>query len=337
MFAIYLRHALVLMSVAFASVTQASSFDCATANSKTEKAICGDPQISLLDETLGKLWHSTLANVPDAQALKTDQRQWLKNRNACGEQTACLRRQYLMRLTELEHATQPFSWDATWQLVPPGTSTSATVITQRRDATHISIDITAAEGANSGDLDGIATLKDGKAVYSEDECTLSFTPINGVLDISLVGAGGYCSAGLGVYYTGRFVASQQPLMLDYDMLSLGLAQTPEENQALHTLLKGDYQTLVEKSGSLMTGEPGTDVPGSQVWEMWMRGLGGTGVVMRSTAGHFWVLLVTCDSTGHSRLRYYTNAAKWKKRLPDALHDWNERMKDHLELPVDFMP
>jgi hypothetical protein len=164
-----------------------------------------------------------------------------------------------------------------------------------------------------------------------------FTPINGVLDISLVGAGGYCSAGLGVYYIGRFVASQQPLALDYDMLSLGLAQTPEENQALHTLLKTDYQTLVEKSGSLMTAEPSADVPGSQVWEMWMRGLGGTGVLMRSTAGHFWVLLVTYDSTGHSRLRYYTNAAKWKKRLPDALHDWNERMKDHLELPVDFMP
>ncbi|RON88719.1 hypothetical protein BK672_24835 [Pseudomonas fluorescens] len=337
MFAISLRYALLLTSLAFASVTHASSFDCSTANNKTEKAVCGDPQISLLDEKLGKLWHSTLASVPDAKALKADQRQWLKSRNACGDQTACLRREYLMRLSELEHATQPFSWDATWQLIPPGTSTSATVITQRRDATHISIDITAAEGANSGDLDGVATLNDGKAVYSEDECTLLFTPINGVLDISLAGEGGYCSAGLGVYYTGRFVASEHPLTLDYDMLSLGLAQTPEENQALHTLLKGDYQTLVEKSGSLMTGEPGTDVPGSQVWEMWMRGLGGTGIVMRSSDGHFWVLLVTYDSSGHSRLRYYTNVAKWKKVLPDALHDWNERMKNHLELPVDFMP
>ncbi|EJM08481.1 MULTISPECIES: lysozyme inhibitor LprI family protein [unclassified Pseudomonas] len=337
MFAISLCYALLLTSLAFASVTHASSFDCSTANNKTEKAVCGDPQISLLDEKLGKLWHSTLASVPDAKALKADQRQWLKSRNACGDQTACLRREYLMRLSELEHATQPFSWDATWQLIPPGTSTSATVITQRRDATHISIDITAAEGANSGDLDGVATLNDGKAVYSEDECTLLFTPINGVLDISLAGEGGYCSAGLGVYYTGRFVASEHPLTLDYDMLSLGLAQTPEENQALHTLLKGDYQTLVEKSGSLMTGEPGTDVPGSQVWEMWMRGLGGTGIVMRSSDGHFWVLLVTYDSSGHSRLRYYTNVAKWKKVLPDALHDWNERMKAHLELPVDFMP
>ncbi len=103
------------------------------------------------------------------------------------------------------------------------------------------------------------------------------------------------------------------------------------------MLKGDYQTLVEKSGSLMTGEPGTDVPGSQVWEMWMRGLGGTGIVMRSSDGHFWVLLVTYDSSGHSRLRYYTNVAKWKGRLPDALHAWKRDMKGHLDLPLDFMP
>lgn len=337
MFALSLRQALLLTSLAFASVTHSSSFDCASAASKTEKAICGDPQISLLDEKLGKLWHSTLANVPDAKALKADQHQWLKSRNACGEQTACLRRQYLMRLTELEHATQPFSWDATWQLIPPGASTSATVITERRDATHISIDITAAEGANSGDLDGIATLKDGKAIFSEDQCTLLFTPINGVLDISPAGSGGYCSAGLGVYYTGRFVASQQALTLDYDMLSLGLAQTPQEDQALHRLLKDDYQTLVEKSGSLMTAEPCADVPGSQVWEMWMRGLGGTGIVMRSDDARFWVLLVTYDDSGQSRLRYYTNASNWKTRLPEALQAWNERMKAHLQLPVDFMP
>lgn len=121
------------------------------------------------------------------------------------------------------------------------------------------------------------------------------------------------------------------------MLSLGLAQTPEENQALRTLLKDDYQKLVELSGSLMTAEPSTDVPDSQVVEMWMRGLGGTGIVMRSSDARFWVLLQTYDAQGHARLRYYTNAPQWKSRLPDALQAWNERMKSHQDRPVDFMP
>ncbi|MBC8996978.1 hypothetical protein IAI51_10615 [Pseudomonas sp. N40(2020)] len=330
------RHALALTVLAFTSVTHASSFDCASAISKTEKAICGNPDISVLDEKLAERWRSTMAKVPDPKALKTDQRQWLKSRNACGDSAACLRREYLMRLSELEHATQPFSWNATWQLIPPSSSTSATVMTKRIDATHINFDITAGEGANSGDLNGVATLNGSEALYEEGECRLSFTPINGVLDISNVSSGGDCGGGMGVYYTGRFIASQQPLALDYDMLSLGLARTPEENQALHTLLKDDYQRLVEVSGSLMTGEPSTDVPGSEVAEMWMRGLGGTGVVMRASDARFWVLLVTYN-TGHARLRYYTNVRQWKNGLPDALQAWNERMKNQLELPVDFMP
>ena len=336
MFALTLRHALALTALVFASSVHAASFDCASAASKVEKAICADADLSRLDEQLAERWRTTLANVPDPKALKTDQRQWLKNRNGCGDLTACLRRQYLMRLAELEHATQSFSWDATWQLIPPSTTTSATATTQRRDATHVFISIEAGEGGNSGDIEGVATLKDGIAIYAEDECTLLLTPINGVLDISHAGAGGYCSAGMGVYYTGRFIASDQPLTLDYDMLSLGLARTPAENQALHALLEDDYQRAVGTSGSLMTAQPSSDVPDSQVTEMWMRGLGGTGVIMRASGARFWVLLVTYEG-GKSRLRYYTNVPKWKTRLPVALQAWHERMKNNLDLPIEFMP
>jgi len=336
MFISNLRHMVALTCLAFTGAIHASSFDCAKAVSKTEKAVCSDAQISALDDKLATLWRSTLTKVANARMLKADQRQWLKRRNACGDSTACLRRAYLMRLTELEHAGQPFSWHATWQLIPPSASTSATVITQRDDATHISFDITAAEGGNSGDLTGIAELKDGKAVFAQDDCVLVFTPVNGVLDISQAAAGGYCSAGLGVYYTGRFVAAQQPLTLDYDLLSLGLARTPLEDQALRSLLGEDYQTLVEKSGSLISADASEDIPGNEVTEMSMRGLGATGVVMRATDARYWVLVVTNDN-GQSRLRYYTNVSNWKTRLPDALQAWYDRMKDYLQLPVAFMP
>jgi uncharacterized protein len=337
MLAFNLRYALLLTSLAFIPNGHASSFDCVSAASKTEKTICSDSRLSDLDEKLGERWRSTLAKVPDPKALKTDQRQWLKNRNACGSSAACLRRQYLMRLAELEHATQPFSWDATWQLIPPGTSTSATVVTRRRDAKHVSFDITAGEGANSGDLSGVATLKAGEALYADGECTLRFSQINGVLDISPVNPGGDCGGGLGVYYTGRFVASEQPLTLDYDMLSLGLARTAQENQALHALLKDDYQKLVDLSGSLMTGDSSNDVTGSEVTEMWMRGLGGTGIVMSSTDARFWVLLQIYDDQGHARLRYYSNAPAWKERLPDVLQDWYKRRTEGGAVPLDFMP
>jgi uncharacterized protein len=337
MFAISLRHAVALTSLVLACTAHASSFDCTSAASKTEKAICSDPYLSTLDDKLAEQWRTTLGKVADPKALKTDQRQWLKNRNACGALSACLRREYLMRLTELEHAVQPFSWDANWQLIPPGTSTSATLVTQRRDATHIAIDISAGEGANSGDLTGVAILTDGTAVYAEDACKLAFTPINGVLNVTQTGADSDCGGGMGVYYAGRYVASEQPLKLDYDLLSLGLARTPAEDQALRSLLKTDYQKLVETSGSLQVGEASKDVPDAQVVEIWMRGLGGIGILMSADDAQVWLIFKSYDDRGKEHLRYYTNAQQWKQKLPDVLQAWYERFKNNGTSELEFMP
>jgi uncharacterized protein len=120
MLAFNLRHALLLTSLVFAANTHAASFDCAGASSPVEKAICADPYTSSLDEKLGVLWRTTLPQVADPQALKADQRAWLKNRSLCGAEPACLRREYLMRLTELQYAARAFNWDSTWHLIPHG-------------------------------------------------------------------------------------------------------------------------------------------------------------------------------------------------------------------------
>ncbi|MHA3735778.1 lysozyme inhibitor LprI family protein [Pseudomonas sp. Eth.TT006] len=331
------RHAFLLASLIFIPAVHASSFDCASAGSPTEKAICSDPYLSSLDEKLGGLWPQTLAKVADPKALKTDQRQWLKNRNGCAQQLACLRREYLMRIAELEYAATPFSWDATWQLIPGSPATASEITTRRRDAGHITFDISAQNGGNSGDLTGVAVLKGAQADYAEGQCALSFAAINGILNVTQDGADADCGGGMGVFYAGRYVISDQPVKLDYDLLSLGLARTLEEDQTLRALLKADYQTLVDTSGSMMDGDSSHDVPDSQVGEIWMRGLGGTALFMSTPDSRFWVMLMAYDGQGNTRVRYYTNAAQWKTRLPDVMQAWHQRMANGQPLPLDFMP
>jgi uncharacterized protein len=337
MLAFNLRHALLLTSLVFAANTHAASFDCAGASNPVEKAICADPYTSRLDEKLGVLWHKTLAQVADPQVLKADQRQWLKNRKGCDQQMACLRREYLMRIAELEYAAKPFNWDSTWQLIPGSPSSAAEIKTKRRDATHINFDVSAAEGGNSGNLEGVASLKGKQADYDEEQCSLSFTAINGILHVMQDGADADCGGGMGVYYAGRYVASDKPLKLDYDLLSLGLARSTEENEMLRTLLKTDYQLLVEISGSMMTGDPSADVPGSQMVEMWMRGLGNTAMFMSAPDNQLWVMVMAYDGQGKSRVRYYTNVLQWKTRLPDAMQAWYKQKSAEGTLPLDFMP
>ncbi|PNB46838.1 hypothetical protein C1X29_26225 [Pseudomonas sp. GW456-12-10-14-LB2] len=334
-----LRHALLLTSFVFATASHAASFDCAGASSPVEKAVCADPYTSSLDEKLGALWRTTLAHVADPQALKADQRAWLKNRSLCGADPACLAREYLMRLTELKYAPRTFSWDATWQLIPHGVNSASEVIIKRQDATHVRFGISAQEGANSGELEGVAVLNGDEARFEEGSCTLVFRAINGVLDVTQNGDDVDCSAGMGVFYSGRYVAADKPLSMNYNLLSLGLARTQQEDQAMHKLLNGDYQTLVDRTSTMTVGDPAVDVPDAEVIEMWVRGLGNmnAAILMRAASHRFWVLMLVSDKEGRTRARYYANVPEWKKRLPAQFQAWYERMEGDRALPLDFMP
>lgn len=324
--------------LAASGVTHASSFDCTSAASPSEKAICADPYTSSLDQKLGELWTTTLPKVADPKALKSDQRQWLKQRNQCSDNLSCLRTKYQMRITELGHVATPFSWDATWQMIPWGVSIGGELKTRRKDSTHIAFEVSAVSGANMGDLTGIATIK-GTTAHADDACGLTFTARNGVLDVTQEGTDSDCGAGMGVFYSGRYVASEQSLALENDLLSVGLVRTQQEDDVLRNLLKDDYQRLVESSSSRTIGDASSDVPDADVDEMWVRGLGGinASVFMHTTDSRFWLVLIVSDSRGNLRARYYTNVPSWKGRLPETLKRWYDKRAAAGSLPLDLMP
>jgi uncharacterized protein len=82
---------------------QAASFDCAKAQSKVEKLICDNQEISKLDEEIASLYSEVFKKFPDEFALKSRQREWLKARNLCGD-APCLHRYYQGRIAELKEA-----------------------------------------------------------------------------------------------------------------------------------------------------------------------------------------------------------------------------------------
>ncbi len=82
------------------------SFDCSRAATVVEKEICANPDFSNLDSRIAALLAQALAivSVRDAEALRGDQRAWLKDRDDCGGRVhgnppvyadvdACLRRE----------------------------------------------------------------------------------------------------------------------------------------------------------------------------------------------------------------------------------------------------
>jgi uncharacterized protein YecT (DUF1311 family) len=85
-----------------AQPTWTASFDCSKAQTEVEKTICGDPQLSKLDEKLGKVYRSTMGTAADKKALRIEQQGWLAERTAsCGADRRCLTQQYEQRIAAL--------------------------------------------------------------------------------------------------------------------------------------------------------------------------------------------------------------------------------------------
>ncbi|EAA5550781.1 DUF1311 domain-containing protein [Salmonella enterica subsp. enterica] len=82
----------------------AASFDCHRATGTDEKTICTDRQLSELDTEMAIKYHwlKGLAGMGVAGEMEDTQRAWLKKRQACGSDSACLRTLYRQRIQALD-------------------------------------------------------------------------------------------------------------------------------------------------------------------------------------------------------------------------------------------
>ena len=95
--------ALPTVLLLLAGSAQSASFPCEKARTAVEKTICGNQELSTLDEHLGRYYSAARSALKSADScLVSDQRNWLRiQRDACKD-AGCLRKVYLQRLAELD-------------------------------------------------------------------------------------------------------------------------------------------------------------------------------------------------------------------------------------------
>lgn len=86
----------------------AASFSCSAAKLKAEQQICNDRTLNDADVKLATTYQIILHAVPmgGRDAEKSNQFQWLKQRNTCGANSACLKRSYTQRQQQLDQLLQ---------------------------------------------------------------------------------------------------------------------------------------------------------------------------------------------------------------------------------------
>lgn len=79
----------------------AASFDCGHPGAAVERLICGDPDLSVLDDSLARAYARAIAAGNNANAVRAAQRGWLRDvRNRCAN-AGCLADAYRSRITAL--------------------------------------------------------------------------------------------------------------------------------------------------------------------------------------------------------------------------------------------
>ena len=96
-----------LATVLAGSAIAAPPFNCSIAQEQSEIAVCDSPDLGLLDREMNRLYFDkrdalkAAGKTTDVDALRTEQRAFLKSRNDCGYDTACITALYKQRNDQL--------------------------------------------------------------------------------------------------------------------------------------------------------------------------------------------------------------------------------------------
>ena len=100
---------LLAFAVLAPSVGHAASFNCKAAATPTEKAICGNNQLSSLDDQTSGMYYTILGASPPAatlSAVKNAQASFLKQRDSCGADFNCLVDAYTSQIMYLKQTKE---------------------------------------------------------------------------------------------------------------------------------------------------------------------------------------------------------------------------------------
>lgn len=78
-----------------------ASFSCSCAKTPTEKAICASFELAAWDRSLAAAWSQANERTQDEAVLHEEQKEWLKERNACQADAACIEAKLAIRVGQL--------------------------------------------------------------------------------------------------------------------------------------------------------------------------------------------------------------------------------------------
>ena len=225
--------------------------------------------------------------------------------------------------------TEPAStnWLGRWKRNGWQNESTLEIKTINKDS--IAFSISAISGGHMGDLEGTAVVRKNIATYLSaedgDTCLIVFT-LSGDSVITIDQKQGFCFAGMGVQYSGKYINEKLPSAKEQaeTLLSLEILDTPYQDSLFRTLV-GEHYDLFVNSTQLSSETEDLDSLHARVTASGVRGLFTSMENIIMIGDENTICAAVIDG---NEVLYFTNNPAYKNKLPRTIEAWRERFKDY---------
>ena len=240
-------------------------------------------------------------------------------------------------------AQKKYVWNGEWNVSSSFEPARLTIKTLSGNKFKFHLD--ASNGANVGEISGVAKIKGNKAFFDDRESTAKDAPKEGCL-LTFTNKGASievkqnekCThyAGNAVYFEGDYTKGKAQKLND-NFVKRKVFPNIKLDQKFKLLTGKDYQNFLD-SFQLISPEEDLDGLGATGFSACVRGICPyyAGIIMFDAKGNLWAAVIFIDDKNKTFVNYYTNVSAWTDKMPKTLENWvDDKRSANDDLTVIF--
>lgn len=225
-------------------------------------------------------------------------------------------------------------WNGVWNV--PSRFTPSTLTISPASANSFKFKIEATNGANMGEISGIAKITGNRAFFDDRVsnksasekygCTLTFRHKGTFIDVDMSDEC-FSYAGSGVYFANKYYKGKQKAS-ENDFVYLEVFPDMSLDNKFKALVGGDYERFLNAFHQIVPGDDLDDLDAT-VFSACVRGICPftAGIIMYDKKGNIWAAVLDDSAPEKIFANYYTNSPDWKDKLPETIDKWVTEKRD----------
>jgi hypothetical protein len=230
-------------------------------------------------------------------------------------------------------AQKRFPWRGVWSV--PSRFTPSTLTIKSVSAKSFGFKIDAMNGANMGEVSGVAKIAGNKAFFDDRQskdkdsrygCRLTFTHRGTFIDVDM---NDKCLsyAGSGVYFANKYYKGK-PKVKEDNFVVLEVFPNMTLDRKFKALVGADYEKFLDSFHQIYP-EDDLDGFGAKTFSACVRGICPftAGIIMYDKKGNIWAAVLDDSTEDQIFAHYYTNAPGWSDKLPVTIEKWTAEKRE----------